>query len=130
MFGWGVHEDGRLVMTIPSGKKSRDVKISVLSAKNTCEKLLKEITDTGNQHVTTLTTKLSGNSRRWPETIRVRGRQGADINGYALDTIPIPFSNLGIHGCGRVLLISFLMGVRSLQHTAATFTSFPELTTL
>ena len=40
-----------------------------------------------------LTTKLSGNARRWPETIHLRGRQGADINGYALDTIPIPFSN-------------------------------------
>ena len=39
------------------------------------------------------TTKLSGNARRWPETIHLRGRQGADINGYALDTIPIPFSN-------------------------------------
>ena len=90
---WGVHEDGRLTMTIPAGKKSRDIKISVLSAKNTCEKLLREIKDIGTQRVTNLTTKLSGNSRRWPETIRVRGQQGADINGYALDTIPIPFSN-------------------------------------
>ena len=52
-----------------------------------------EIKDIGTQRVTNLTTKLEGNARRWPEAIHVRGRQGTDINGYALDTIPIPFSN-------------------------------------
>ena len=90
---WEVHEDGRLVLKIPAGKKSRDVQIAVLSSENTCEKLLRESKDMGTQRVTNLTTKLAGNARRWPEAIHVRGRQGADINGYALDTIPIPFSN-------------------------------------
>ena len=90
---WAVQKDGRIVLHIPAGKKSRDIQIAVLSSKNTCKKLLRELSNTGNQQVTDLTTKLSGNARRWPETIHLRGRQGADINGYALDTIPIPFSN-------------------------------------
>ena len=40
---WEVHEDGRLVLKIPAGKKSRDVQIAVLSSKNTGERLLREI---------------------------------------------------------------------------------------
>ena len=65
----------------------------MISARDTCDELLKKVNKPVNQCLTSLTTKLSGNSRRWPETIQVRGRQGADINGYALDTIPIPFNN-------------------------------------
>ncbi|MEM9826853.1 MAG: DUF6797 domain-containing protein [Planctomycetota bacterium] len=34
-----------------------------------------------------------GGATRWPETIPVTGRLGADVNGYALDTIPVPFEN-------------------------------------
>ena len=90
---WDVQKNGRLVMNIPAGEKSRDIKISVISAQTTCNELLKEINKSGNQRLPSLTTKLSGNSRRWPETMQVRGRQGANINGYALDTIPIPFNN-------------------------------------
>jgi len=90
---WEVQKDGRLVLHIPAGTKSRDIRISTISSKNTCKKLIGELSNTGDQQVTDLTAKLSGNARRWPETIHLRGRQGADINGYALDTIPIPFSN-------------------------------------
>ena len=90
---WRVQDHGRLVLEIPAGVESRTIQIVVLSAKETRKKLFQEITRVGNQHIDDLTTKLKGNSRRWLKTIQLRGRLGADVNGYALDTIPIPFHN-------------------------------------
>ena len=90
---WKVQDQGRLVLEIPAGVESRTIQIAVLSAKNSREKLFQQITRASSQHIDDLTTKLKGNSRRWLEPIQLRGRLGADINGYALDTIPIPFIN-------------------------------------
>jgi len=92
--GWEVRPDGRMVFTIPATAGTRKIRLAVLSSVQpevtTC---LQAMHAASAPPVPDLSTRLRGGPRRWPETITLSGRLGAAINGYALDTIPVPFAN-------------------------------------
>ena len=91
---WEVRPDGRLVLVIPPAPAPRTVRVAVLSARQTDRKqLLESVGSLSSEPVADLAAKLGGGPRRWPETLTLRGRSGESINGYALDTLPIPFEN-------------------------------------
>ncbi|WP_158545186.1 DUF6797 domain-containing protein [Bremerella cremea] len=93
---WEPTDDGRLVLTIPPSDQPRRLRI----VRASCETLA-DIThfqdDTASlaeeQRVVDLQQWTHGGPVRWPEVLEVKGTRGEAINGYALDTIPIPASN-------------------------------------
>jgi putative heme-binding domain-containing protein len=91
---WEVQPDGRMVLTIPAASTSRSIRLAVLSTSQTpLADLFQAFSEGPSTPLPDLITQLQGGPRRWPETITVKGRLGASINGYALDTIPVPFDN-------------------------------------
>ena len=91
---WEVRPDGRMVLTIPPTPTSRTIRIAVLSARQTDRKqLIASVSSLPDEPVADLQAQLRGGPRRWPETLTLQGRPGESINGYALDTIPVPFEN-------------------------------------
>lgn len=91
---WEVRPDGRMVLTIPPTQTSRTIRIAVLSARQTDRKqLIESVNSAPDKPVADLQAQLRGGPRRWPEMLTLRGRPGESINGYALDTIPVPFEN-------------------------------------
>ncbi len=91
---WEVRPDGRMVFAIPAATSPRKIRLAVLSTVQTdVTEFVKTLGNESLPPVTDLSARLGGGPRRWTETIPVSGRLGAAINGYALDTIPIPFEN-------------------------------------
>ncbi|PQO41916.1 DUF6797 domain-containing protein [Blastopirellula marina] len=93
---WQRSDDGRAVLTIPVDDRPRLLRI----VRASCETL------TNLKHFEAYTTALAkdepvvdlkqwthGGPTRWPQVLEVTGQLGEPINGYALDTIPIPFEN-------------------------------------
>ena len=91
---WNIDPSGRIVLTIPASDKPRVFDVVRCSAPAMPmarlgdligAELAKERTDP--------ITMTGGGPRRWTQTIDVVGELGEPINGYALDTIPVPFEN-------------------------------------
>lgn len=92
---WSSDTEGRLILTIPSGDARRRLAIlrSTLgeaddpgSFRDTAEKQAA----TGVIDLAELT---RGGPLRWPEVLTTSGTPGAAINGYAVDTVELPFEN-------------------------------------
>ena len=90
---WDVGEDGRIVLEIPAAPTTRTFRVSLISASSSVVQLAKAVSSRQSEQVEDLSSKLHGGPRRWPESIKVVGKRGGTINGYALDTIPVPFEN-------------------------------------
>ncbi len=91
---WDVEADGRITLSIPASSAPRVIEIVRASATGQeLSKICNVIrTATGAKPVDPLT-MTRGGTLRWPQTLKVHGKLGEPINGYALDTIPIPFEN-------------------------------------
>ena len=91
---WEVDSTGRIILTIPSGDKARLIRVTRYSAK---DKPVRAAADTlratAAEALVDPLTMTRGGPQRWPETPSAQGRLGEPINGYALDTIPVPFKN-------------------------------------
>ena len=91
---WEVRPDGRMVFTIPAATTARKIQLALLStAQPEVSECLQALRAEAAPPISDLSARLQGGPRRWTETIPVKGKLGAAINGYALDTIPIPFEN-------------------------------------
>ncbi|MEO1616216.1 MAG: DUF6797 domain-containing protein [Planctomycetota bacterium] len=84
--------DGRVVLTIPASDKPILVQVSRLAMRSSGRvpsdkdlPLPKELEDPASF--------TRGGAVRWPQTLEAEGKLGESINGYALDTIPVPFEN-------------------------------------
>jgi len=91
---WTIDESGRIVLSIPPSDRVRTINVVRCSAdlheqKQVVDALRAAVT----KPVTDPAEWLGGGDLRWPEVIEVQGRLGEPINGYALDTITIPFDN-------------------------------------
>jgi len=91
---WEVRPDGRMVFTIPAATNARKIQLALLpTARPEITECLRALRVEPVPPIPDLSARLQGGPRRWTETITVTGRLGAAINGYALDTIPVPFEN-------------------------------------
>lgn len=93
---WESTSDGRAVLRIPAGDRPRLVRIT----RAACDSLgdLEHFeaytkATAAEQPVADLKQWTEGGPTRWPQVLEVTGQLGEPINGYALDTIPIPFDN-------------------------------------
>jgi len=91
---WEVEQDGRMVLSIPASNEPRSFEIhraatTVRSRQELCDTLRKS----SQSEVIDLATWTQGGPLRWPQRLEVVGELGESINGYALDTIPVPFEN-------------------------------------
>ncbi len=100
---WEVDETGRIVLSIPPSREPRVLRVSRCSgiaelAKSSEDravpsKVLATFATAAKEEPVDPLTMTRGGARRWPQSVEVRGRLGEPINGYALDTIPVPFKN-------------------------------------
>lgn len=105
---WDVFPSGRVVLTIPPAKTSRLVRVHRCSTE-TDALIGPQYTDSDPTKLrSTLADVLAlakeaprldpaelteGGPRRWSQELVVEGKLGEPINGYALDTVPVPDSN-------------------------------------
>jgi putative heme-binding domain-containing protein len=91
---WEIDDEGRIVLFIPAGREPRVFRVVRSSTTDgrldaVCDALRAAAKDE-SVDPRTLT---RGGPLRWPERLEVRGKLGEPINGYALDSIPVPFEN-------------------------------------
>lgn len=91
---WEEGDEGALVLRIPPAETTRVIELSRMSlpedqaARMASYVKLRRSTPPNDPRQRT-----SGGPQRWPERLTVSGTTGESINGYALDTIPVPFEN-------------------------------------
>lgn len=91
---WDVDQAGRIVLSIPPAHEARVIEVvrTSMSGRTPVEvrdALLKAAT----KEIVDPLMMTHGGPLRWPQALTVRGSLGEPINGYALDTIPVPFEN-------------------------------------
>lgn len=91
---WEIDESGRMVLSIPPSREPRV--IGVLRS-STTETHLVDVCDSlrsaAKVELADPRAMTHGGALRWPQLPEVRGKLGEPVNGYALDTIPVPFDN-------------------------------------
>lgn len=93
---WKVDGDGRIVLTIPASTRPRVFR--VLRAAGKGDRSLQDFHELA-KHVAADTTLVDprvmtqGGPLRWPQLLTDQGELGEPVNGYALDTISVPFDN-------------------------------------
>jgi putative heme-binding domain-containing protein len=92
---WHRDDDGRLLLTIPAGKERRRLRLirSTLSSTSQLPAFHETCRQASNSPPIDLADLTHGGSLRWPETLTASGQLGTNINGYALDTVNVPFEN-------------------------------------
>ena len=91
---WDVDESGRIVLLIPAGPEPRVINVVRTSTKGrTLAQVCHVVQRAAQEPIIDPLTMTRGGPMRWPQTLEVRGKPGEAINGYALDTIPVPFEN-------------------------------------
>ena len=89
---WNVSLEDRFVLTIPASSETRVIQVvrssQPLSALSDFQK-----TATGAQELTDPESMTRGGETRWPQILETTGNLGESDNGYALDTISVPFTN-------------------------------------
>lgn len=92
---WSHDDSGRLILTIPPGDRPRQFRVvrSTLRASDELTVFESVISQAVRLEQTDMGTQLSGGDLRWPQRLEVTGSSGEPVNGYALDTIPVPFEN-------------------------------------
>jgi glucose/arabinose dehydrogenase/mono/diheme cytochrome c family protein len=92
---WQVDDQHRLVLDIPADKHARVVRVICFSGKEEPDlsRFGEYVRHARREQLTDPGTLTQGAPRLWPATVEVSGRLGDPTNGYALDTIPVPFKN-------------------------------------
>ncbi len=91
---WSVDETGRLVLSIPPSDESRVLGVLRSSTSDGQPAMLcQSLRTAAEDDLVDPLTMTRGGLRRWQQSIDVKGKLGEPINGYALDTIPVPFEN-------------------------------------
>lgn len=93
---WKVGSDGRITLTIPASDEPRNFRVVQCSTETEQGVLrfrdyMKQVAS--RQENVDLTKMTTGGKQRWPEILAVDSQLGEPINGYALDTIAVPFEN-------------------------------------
>ncbi|MCA9037100.1 MAG: c-type cytochrome [Planctomycetaceae bacterium] len=101
---WISSFEDRIVLGIPASDKVQLIQISRASFETTEQNIeawrggeislpLWSAKEEPQGSVEDLGQLLQGGPTRWPQLLTVRGQLGESINGYALDSIPVPFEN-------------------------------------
>ncbi|MEX0742051.1 MAG: DUF6797 domain-containing protein [Phycisphaeraceae bacterium] len=93
---WEIDQDHRVVLQIPAGAERRVVQVVRFAGEGEADVLqfASFARFAGSQQsVTQPSQLLEGGSQRWRDTVTVQGQLGDAVNGYALDTVPVPFDN-------------------------------------
>jgi mono/diheme cytochrome c family protein len=93
---WEIDADGRVVLHIPASEKPRILR--VVRSSGTGPEYLNRFGQyaqfsAGNIKLVDPKDLTRGGPTRWPQQLTVTGTLGQPTNGYALDTIPVPFNN-------------------------------------
>jgi putative heme-binding domain-containing protein len=93
---WRVEPSGRILLSIPASDRPRSLSVlrcssATGSPTEVCG--LMHAAVSSRNDVVDLGTLTRGGSQRWPQLLETHGELGASVNGYALDTIHIPFDN-------------------------------------
>ena len=92
---WIQDADGRLILTIPPSDRARQFRIVRSTLTNIDQLAAFKATVAGfaKQTLPPLDSMTKGGPLRWPDVLEFVGSRGEPVNGYALDTIPVPFEN-------------------------------------
>ncbi|MCA9201018.1 MAG: hypothetical protein KDA87_25940, partial [Planctomycetales bacterium] len=92
---WSEDEVGRLVLTIPASESPQQFRLvrSIVSSPAEVAEFANWSRSLSQNQEIKLTSWITGGPLRWPELLRVSGQLGSSVNGYSLDTIPVPFQN-------------------------------------
>ena len=93
---WQIDDTGRIVLHIPPGEADRTFQVVRCAAGNMAavDRFREYVSSVSQADELADPRELTrGGPARWPQVLRVEGKLGEPINGYALDTIPIPFDN-------------------------------------
>ncbi|MCA9151353.1 MAG: hypothetical protein KDA92_18705, partial [Planctomycetales bacterium] len=92
---WTSDDAGRVILHVPASDTARRLRIvrTVVSNADDLAIFAREAAELAQAPTIDLTTLLHGGPPRWPEVIETPGKLGESINGYALDSLPVPFEN-------------------------------------
>lgn len=92
---WEIDEQQRLILNIPAANEPRSVRVLCSSGTGPAglQKFAGYVRQAQTEPVVGLDSLEQGGARLWPLALAVRGQLGPETNGYALDTIPVPFTN-------------------------------------
>ena len=92
---WEQNASGRLVLNIPASSQDRKIRIVRMTLTEREELIAYHefLSEFNHPELNDLTQLTHGGEQRWPEKLEVKGQLGEAVNGYALDSIPIPFDN-------------------------------------
>jgi len=93
---WSIDDDNHMVLLIPADDNATVIRI--IRGHGVGEDHLYSFSDYVTETETSQSLldpgeMLAGGRTRWPQRIQVQGTLGEPINGYALDSIPVPFEN-------------------------------------
>lgn len=92
---WSTNDQGRLILTIPASQHPRQFTLvrTTMKQSEQWESFHKVVQEVQDRMLPPLESLLHGGELRWPEVLELTGRMGESVNGYALDTIQVPFEN-------------------------------------
>jgi hypothetical protein len=92
---WGVDAQQRLVLEIPASAKPQVLRVmcSAGTGRTEFSRFAQFIQAPPAEAPIDPASLTQGGARLWPMPLEVQGRLGTQTGGYALDTIPVPFSN-------------------------------------
>jgi hypothetical protein len=91
---WEMSDAGILLLHVPASDRPRVFELSRISAtENQLDRLKKYVALRRSDSIVDPSTLTHGGPSRWPEVLKTEGTLGQPINGYALDTMPIPSDN-------------------------------------
>lgn len=91
---WEIDDSGRIVLWIPRDDRPRVIGVLRSTfAEVSLDKIRGVQRSIANEELIDPLMLTRGGPQRWPQTIEVRGKPGEPVNGYALDTIPLPVEN-------------------------------------
>ncbi len=91
---WEINDEQRLILTIPASREARVFQLLRSSVNDDQLAAFRQsVADRASDQIRDPETMTHGGPTRWPERLTLSGSLGESINGYALDTIAIPFQN-------------------------------------
>jgi hypothetical protein len=92
---WEIDDQQRLILNIPSDNEPRVLLILCSSGTGAAglQKFARFVHEAQAGAIVDPDTLTHGGARLWPMAIEVKGQLGQQPGGYALDTVPVPFTN-------------------------------------
>jgi putative heme-binding domain-containing protein len=91
---WEIDDSGRIVLSIPRDDRPRVMGVlRSTTADASLDAIHRAQRSVANEELVDPLVLTRGGPPRWPQTIEGRGKLGEPVNGYALDTIPLPSEN-------------------------------------